>query len=167
MDLQAFWRVVAMVCGISVYQSDRRPGLVASQFLLYVIYNNYAERAFASKTAPKMRRKIRMEEVPCGFSFVVYYATLISLRKSSCCEKFTKITLNFLLSAFLIALLHFSVCVPVLPSAFSFCGKYLLLYPCYPLSNISFILCLTLFISSMQLISFKSHIVTILPIEPS
>ena len=32
MALRAFWRVVAMVCGISVYQSDRRPGLVASQF---------------------------------------------------------------------------------------------------------------------------------------
>lgn len=32
MDLREFWRVVAMVCGISVYQSDRQPGLVASQF---------------------------------------------------------------------------------------------------------------------------------------
>lgn len=95
------------------------------------------------KTAPKMRRKIRREEVPCGFNFVVYYAALISLRKSSCCEKFTKITLNFLLSAFLIALLHFSVCVPVLPSAFSFCGRYLLLYPYYlpPFPNLSLTFC--------------------------
>ena len=40
MDLRAFWRVVAMVSGISVCHSDRRPGLVASQFLLYVIYNS-------------------------------------------------------------------------------------------------------------------------------
>ena len=37
MDLRAFWRVVAMVCGISVYQYDRRPGLVASQFC-YMLY---------------------------------------------------------------------------------------------------------------------------------
>ena len=167
MDLRAFRRVVDMVSGISVYQSDRRPGLVASQFC-YMWYITIMQNARSQvKTAPKMRRKIRREEVPCGFSFVVYYATLISLRKSSCCEKFTKITLNFLLSAFLIALLHFSVCVPVLPSAFSFYGKYQLLYPYYPLSKISFIACLTLFISSMQLISFKSHIGTILPIEPS
>ena len=37
MDLRVFWRVVAMVCGISVCQSDRRPGLVASQFC-YIWY---------------------------------------------------------------------------------------------------------------------------------
>ena len=65
MDLRAFWRVVAMVCGISVYQSDRRPGLVAPQFcyMLYVIYNNHAEHAFARKDSAKNEKKNPQGEV--------------------------------------------------------------------------------------------------------
>ena len=94
MDLRAFWRVLAMVSGISVCHSDRRPGLVASQFLLYVIYNSIqntrspehtfdrthirknirsSERMFKSKTAPKNERKIRRGKVPCGFILCILY----------------------------------------------------------------------------------------------
>ena len=82
MDLRAFWRVVAMVCGISVCHSDRRPGLVASQFcyMRYItvcrthVRKNIrsAERMFRSKTVPKNERKIRRGKVPCGFNFVRY-----------------------------------------------------------------------------------------------
>lgn len=80
MALRAFWRVVAMVCGISVCLSGRRPGLVAPQFCymryITIMQNIHSiehtfdrthirknirssERMFKSKTAPKNERKIR------------------------------------------------------------------------------------------------------------
>lgn len=86
MDLRAFWRVVAMVCGISVYQSDF--GCVA--VLLHVIYNNHAEHAFTSKNSAKNEKKNPQGEVTLRIYFCAFCILSVQ-RKISCCEKIQKL----------------------------------------------------------------------------
>ena len=81
MDLRAFWRVVAMVCGISVCHSDRRPGLVASQFC-YMLYITIIQNTrLQVKTAPKNERKIRREKNLADLVLCISYKQQTSSEK--------------------------------------------------------------------------------------
>lgn len=143
----------------AVCRSDRRYGLFVYQFC----YRRYITNSQSKKQHRKMKEKSAGEKYLADLIFMRFAHAILN-RKSSCCEKFTKIIFYFFPLPFASSIIPSAQTVPAVLCLFvSYVYMYQMWYPCYsPLSSLFFLVALfSKFIISTGLSSSSGNSPTI------